>query len=244
MAINAAWVWVSDRLTPDAVRRFVGTHQLREAWVSVPWTGVDVHTQSIVRALKTQGIAVHALGGDPQWAIDPILARTWATRAHDSNSFAGTHLDIEPWTLPTWGAAAEMLLVGIAHAASEVASIAPGVVNVDLAPWIVGSHPARFSTIASAVDEITLMSYRNTANGILTFSQTARTALRSAGCRYRLAVDTRPSPDPKSSFARLGAARLARECATVERNLPTDPAFRGFAVHDLSGWLTLPATAP
>lgn len=242
MAADTAWVWLDDRrpADPGALARFALARGVREAFVSVPWQGPDGRVRATVAALRGAGVRVAALGGSPDWAQTPAGAQEWARRAHEGASFTGTHLDVEPWTLPGWSAHAEALLEGLVRAVHEVAFATRTRVEVDLTPRLARSHPDGFLAVARAADAVTLMSYRDTAGEILGVSAEARRLLGRVGRRYRLAVDTLPSADPGSTFAGQPAADLERETTEVARRIADDRCFAGVAVHDLAGWLALP----
>lgn len=244
MATDAAWVWVPEQNPPDpkALARFAQDFGVREAYVSVPWQGPSDAVRGMARALRAKGIATSALGGDPGWALDPQRAVIWAKRAHVERLFSATHLDIEPWVLPDWPARADKLLAGVARAAAGVVGVSPGPVSVDLAPWLADSHREGFIAVARASSAVILMSYRDTAEAILAVSAQARTVLKSMRRPYRLAVDTLPSPDPRTTFAGQPAAALVRETTQASQQLAADSMFKGFAVHDLAHWAALPAS--
>lgn len=243
-AVVAAWVWVSPGTPAAPLARFARARGLREAYVSVPWLGPDDDTRAMVGALRAAGVEVHALGGECKWALDPDRARTWAGRAHAQGLFTGTHLDVEAWTLPDWANHAEALLAGVARAAAAVTQVSPGPPDVDVAPWAVDDAPAGFDAVARAARGITFMSYRNTAERILRFSASARSAMTNVRRSYRLAVDTLPNADPSTTFAGRPASVLRFETDAVLSRLRGDPHFHGIAVHDLLGWSRLPRSGP
>ncbi len=213
---------------------------MTEAFVSVPWTGPDDAVRALARVLRESKIQVSALGGETAWARTPDLAVAWAERAHAEGLFTGSHLDIEPWTCPDWTDHADALLAGIGTAVERVARSTVAPVDVDLTPVLGRTHPAGLAAIAHRADAVTLMSYRDTASGILEFSADARRVLTTTGRPFRLAVDTLPSPDPHTTFAGQPAADLHRETARSARRLADDRCFAGFAVHDIAGWRALP----
>ena len=246
MGTDAAWVWVTPEVARDAaaLARFAHAAGVRQTFVGVPWHGPDTHVHAVVAALRSTRIEVTALGGVRDWARRPELAAEWARRAHRGSLFAGTHLDIEPWTLEGWPAGSDALLTGLARAIGDVRRVTGLPVEVDLTPVLGDSHPTQLAGIARSADATTLMSYRDTAADILQFSVAARSVLRTVGRPYRLAVDTLPSPDAHTTFAGQSAGELDQETLEVQRRLTGAVAgrFMGIAVHDLPGWAALPST--
>lgn len=234
-------MWLDDRAPRDAeaLARFAGDRGVNEAFVSVPWRGPDPRVRETAAALRRRGLRVSALGGSAEWAQQPELARQWALRANTGTLFDGVHLDVEPWTLPEWPASAPALLAGLAHVLRLVGEATGQPVDVDLAPHVAESHPIGFVDVADAAAAVTLMSYRDTARGILAVSARARQLLAPLGRRYRLAVDTLPSGDPGGSFAGRPRAEMESVVAMVMESLVGDHDFAGVAVHDLVGWMAL-----
>lgn len=241
---RSAWVWLDHRQPhdPEALATFAGTTGVREVFVSVPWAGPDGRVRETVAALRRAVPRVSALGGSAEWAERPQLAREWSVRAGTGDLFDGIHLDIEPWTLPTWPRAAPRLLAGLADAVRLVGEATGRPVEVDLAPHVAALHPVGFISVADAAHAVTLMSYRDTARAILSVSAQARSSLTTLGRAYRLAVDTLPSDDPGTSFAGQTRAAMEAVMVEVEQALRGERHFQGVAVHDLVGWRTLPAT--
>lgn len=243
MAVNATWVWVRQDRPPDptAAARFARKHGVHTSWVSVPWHGPDKRVLAVADAMRGEGLTGTALGGGPDWAEHPERAADWARRAVTGRVFTSVHLDIEPWTLPSWPIDADRLLAGTVSAVHLVTEVTGAPVTVDLAPHLALTHPDGFAEVARTAGNVTLMSYRTTPAAILGVAMQAVQELRSLRRPYRLAVDTLPSAHPEATFAGRRTAYLHDVTAEVSRRLSGDPLFTGFAVHDLQGWLGLPA---
>lgn len=241
-AVNAAWVWVpEDRpLDPAAAARFARAQGVRTAWVSVPWLGPSPVVREVAGALRAEGLAVCALGGSEDWARHPDRVIAWARRAVAEPVFTGVHLDIEPWTAPDWPAHGDLLLARVGRAAEQVALETGLAVEIDLSPRLAVTHPRGFEAAARGAGSVTVMSYRTSAEQILSFSAAAIRTLTAMGRTYRLSVDTLPNADPDATFAGKHPAYLDRVVAEVAGRLSGDPHFVGFAVHDLWGWRDLP----
>lgn len=242
MVTDAAWVWVPEtgEVDPVALRRFAVERGVREAAVSVPWTGPDAAVRAVVDELRAAGIGVGALGGTPQWADRPTDALQWAARAHSGQHFSWTQLDVEPWTLPDWDERPAELLAGLGRVVVHVRSMGFWPVRVDLTPWLAEEHPDGFRTVVRGADLVTLMSYATTSPAVLGVSAAAREALGVARRRYRLAVNTVPDPaDPGSTFFGGSRAELAQVTGEVSRQLAHDALHAGIAVHDLSWWSSM-----
>ena len=237
MVRDAAWLWVPDApVDPAPITRFAQARGVREVFVSVPWLGPTGATTAVCTHLRRVGIRVSALGGHIDWARRPEQASAWAARAHAGGLFAATHLDIEPWAANDWPADAEVRLAGVADAVRQVRTVTRRPVDVDLAPPIAHTHPVGFTEIAAAADHVVLMAYRDTTDAILSFSSAARARVKAAHTAYRLAVDTRPSAHPHTTFAGQPESVLIRVTDEVSSAVADDSWYSGIAVHDLTGW--------
>lgn len=216
-ARQATWFW-RPTTAPAILISFLRTWEVSEVFVGVPWTGPDSSVIATAKAPRAAGVTVSCLGGDPCWAESPELAAAWVARAWDGGLFTGIHLDIEPWTLPSWRGHEDDLLAGIAFAIQSAQLASAG-------------H--------DATEPHQHFPYRDRATDILAFAAEARRLATSATCDYRVGVETLPSPEPRTTFADDSIGVLRRELATVATALSEDPACRGLAVHDITGWQQL-----
>lgn len=241
---RSAWLWAEAcaPATPTELASFAVANGARDVWVSVPWGGPTRRTAALVHALRAVGVRVSCLGGDPQWAMDASAAVTWTRRALGSGLFSGVHLDIEPWALPSWPTDAPRLLDGLVRAVRAVADVAGAgavPVDVDLPGWLARTDPGRFRQVADAADGIVVMAYRDRAPAIFAEAEAAVAIARSTGTRFRVGVDTVPSPEPHTSFFDDGRDALARHTSVVAAELAPIETFAGIAVHDLAAWREL-----
>ncbi|HCX85898.1 MAG TPA: hypothetical protein DHV14_12345 [Micrococcales bacterium] len=238
-APRAAWLWQLPR-HPRALVDHLLRERVEDVFLGVPWSGPEPGCAPTLAALKGAGIRVHALGGEPQWAQDPLLAREWAERLGRSRAFDGVHLDVEPWASPAWPGNEATLLAGLGDAVGHVRdATGDREVEVDLPAWLAVERPEAFLRLAADADAVTVLAYRDRATAILAFSSLARQVLAEGRRSYRIGVDTTCSRDPGSSFFDDGRAVLQRESGSVERALGEDVWFRGMAVHDVAGWQAL-----
>ena len=235
---RSMWLW-DDRALPAEVVGFARSERVGDVFLTVPWSGASAATRSLAGALAGSGVRVACLGGDPAWADRPTDAAAWAGRALAVHEFEAVHLDIEPWADAGWPASAERRLTGVARAVEAVRASTELPVEVDVPAALVGTYPAEFTRIVTAATQLTIMAYRDSADAILRLSTAARGLAASAGRRYRIGVDTRPSTDPHATFADDGRTVMDHETATVAADLRADPLFAGMAVHDFTGWRQL-----
>lgn len=242
-AVVGAWVWVSTGTPAAPLARFARARGLPEAYVSVPWLGPDDDTRAMVGALRAAGVEVHALGGDPGWALDPALARTWAGRAHAHGLFTGTHLDcrVDAARLgqPRRGAVGRCG-EGSRRSHADVARSA----GRRCRPLGCGRRPCRVRRLGARRrrHHVHVVPEHRREHPPLLGQRTLRhdqpAAALPAGRRH--AACCRPIDDIRPttgiSTARRDRCRLV---ASAGR-----PHFHGIAVHDLLGWSRLPRSGP
>lgn len=232
---TATWVWRSP-VDPGGTVSFAVSRGLREVYLAVGAGGVDRPTAKLAEALRANGIAVAALGGDPGWTLDHDAALRWAERVTAGAPFDGVHLDVEPWVLPDWPQQARRLMDSYAALIATVAARGP--LAVDVVPWLADEHRGALAHVVRHCDAITVLAYRDRAQRILTDVRDIQEICRAVGRRYRIGVETQPvGPSLPSgvTFGDDGSAAMARELSSVVSGIDDD-LFEGFAVHHLDSW--------
>ena len=163
--------------------------------------------------------------------------------------FDGVHLDVEPWLHPSWSHDPAALLSSWVRLLEQLAGDTTRPVEADIPFWLhehaIGGRPAD-EAVMTAVDAVTVMSYRDTATGPDSVTHVAATALATAGRvgrPFRLAVETRDLGDDagsaKQTFFGATQRRLDRALGEVDAVVAGHAAYAGIAVHDHAGWASL-----
>lgn len=245
--VESLWVWHA-RPAADlaAIAAALGVRRVF-LFVGNESPDSDEVIEQSVRLLHEDGIAVFALGGEPQWTYRHDDALAWAHRALGLAPFDGLHLDVEPHALRHWRRDQQQLvadyltlldLIGGLRGPLEVdAQFAYGQIETP-----VGSTFA--DDILERVDGVTVMSYRDTAeggNGMLAIAADWLQRATNAGKPVWLAAETNPVPDcVYCTFYEEGQAQMASVLGQVDATVrATYPTYQGIAVEDLDGWLAL-----
>lgn len=97
------WLWTS--ANPQAVMTWATSHDVDEVLVAVNSTRISRTELKRLKTLKTladnAGVRLTALGGAASWATNASAALAWQKAALATGVFAGTHVDIEPYLLPS-----------------------------------------------------------------------------------------------------------------------------------------------
>lgn len=243
---RAMWLWSA--ADPAAVVPWATAQGVAEIFVSVPWQPTAAQLARL-KDLRTRtraaGIRLSALGGDPSWALDAKSAVAWRKRATATGLFDGIHLDVEPYLLPGWTRNQPQIVQGYLAMLEAVRAAGPEPLEADVPFWL-ATVPAGAGNLADAViarvDAITVMSYRDSATGVVGVGADLLARGQSASRPVRLAAETQPLADcGYCTFAAQGRSTLGKQLSTVDTAAARYTTFNGVAVHDYDSWTRLPA---
>jgi hypothetical protein len=221
-APRAMWVWKWNR-NRDLVS-FAVSHGVGELFVSAPpgfSTSQAPRYSDLLNRAAAAGITVDALSGDPSWVTNPDQAVAWAHEVVNFHSFAGLHLDVEPYALSSWNTDQSGTIASYLSMLARVKAAAASYrLEADIPFWfntIPSGNTSLDVSVFDIVDAATLMTYRNVANGsdgIIALGLPEFDDGAALGKRVRLAVETNASSPAKVTFWH-------------ERQLHEQPAERG-----------------
>ncbi len=252
-AARAMWVW--DTSSPSATVALAREHGIGQLYVAVPVQLLKSPQLGNIRALSQQaraaGIRVDALGGDPGWIDEPKrIADRWLRPAVDSGLFDGIHVDIEPYSTPAWqtdraGVVSRYLrTLDVLHQAANGEPL-----EADIPFWL-NEIPAGSSTLDREIirrtDAVTVMAYRDTAEGVdgtIALATPALEAARALGKPARVGQETNDlGPEPvaeKQTFHGQTRTEMEAELALVSAAFAANPAYAGLAIHDAAGYAAM-----
>ncbi|GAA3196074.1 hypothetical protein ACFO1B_00300 [Dactylosporangium siamense] len=241
---RAMWLWSA--ADPAAVVPWATAQGVKEIFVAVPWQPTAAQLARL-KDLRTRtlaaGIRLSALGGDPSWALDPASAVAWRKRATATGLFDGIHLDVEPYLLPGWRTDQRRIVEGYLAMLDAVRAAGPEPLEADVPFWL-ATVPAGNGNLADAViarvHAITVMSYRDSATGVIDVGADLLARAQSASRPARLAAETQPLADcAYCTFAASSRSGLAGQLSTVDAAAARFSSFNGVAVHDYDSWTRL-----
>ena len=245
--VDSMWVWQarpSADLAAQASELGVG-----RVFLFVPSAAGegDGNLQQSVRLLHDEGVRVYALSGEPAWTFRHRAAVAWARRALRLAPFDGLHLDVEPHALRHWKRDQQRLIADYLALLDRIAPMAgPLGVDVQFAYGKIATPGGSTfaDDILGRVDEVTVMSYRDTGFGNNSLTEIATDWLQrasAAGTDVWLAAETNAVPGCSyCTFYEDGQGRMHDVLAAVDEwARPQFPTYRGMAIEDLDGWLAL-----
>lgn len=264
-SVNALWVWDPGLLNGgwEQLLEFAEQQEVNRIYFGVDITIKPFKYQPFVRKASEQGIVVEALSGRASWAFPENRSKMldfarWVAAYNAAvapeERFAAAHLDLEPYQLPEWKTDRDRMLELWAEAAAQFSAEVhktPGLAAAaDIPFWLDGyavpsTGEKMHDVMIAAFDELTIMAYRNFAEGpggILYVVASELESARLAGKKLTIGLETKYNNEaPYVSFYGMSRAYMQGEQLKVYNQLRDDPAFAGFSVHDYKAW---PMLAP
>lgn len=255
---KAAWVWRIDLPGLPRLGDFAAVHGIsrlalafREPEREALLGGASSALRDGVQALRSRGIAVVALTGDPEWPRRPrLMPRSLATlieiqRRH--RVFDGLHLDVEPHSLADWragGAARTALMVGMIGFVETVRRAAPGwpleaAVHPQYARLTLPSAAGFMQELIARTDAVALMAYRDDPARQLRFAGPSIDIFERARKPWRLGVLVHADKEKGVSYWGRGRGAVLAAAADLDRLIRTRsggaPAYRGLMFEHAAG---------
>jgi len=269
----ATWVWDVRHVTSASARQQILAF-CRAQRVSTLYVAAYQFTPAQAEAYRAfnheahrDGIAVHALAGDPRWALGRYhhLPLAWAEAVIEFNRasgpeerFDGLHTDIEPYLLSrAWSEHPARLLGGFldlhAKVAGRVGDHRPLQLGVDVPFWF-DDDPAYVIQwrgrvqppshhVLDVADYVTVLAYRNYAEGaegVIELASKEVAYAEQAGKAVVIGQETQPDLVPAYiTYGGTSAAYLWAEWAKVIRAFQSRRSFGGIAVHHYDSYREL-----
>lgn len=266
---QATWVWQAERIVsePEHLLSFAKNNRIQLMYLHIHPDVPESAYRRFVRQAAKEGIEVHALAGDPTWALPDYRGRMmdllrkiqrYNAQAAEDERFRGIHLDIEPYVLPQWQEDANEIIHSwmdnldvFLEAGRDEGSLEFG---VDIPVWFdgyAGTDPSDASLAESVMkrfDYTTLMAYRHElegGNGILALIREEMAIGDRLGTKVLIGVNAKPMPgEEHTTFANEGAAAMNDTLKQIGASLAGHPSYGGTAVHDYRYWNDLLSQQP
>ncbi|NMO96833.1 hypothetical protein [Paenibacillus lemnae] len=261
---KATWVWQTE-LIRDGGERLLSFAE--QEGINLIYLQIDreipagIYNDFIQEAHRNE-IHIHALGGDPRWALtkyqgDMIGLAEWVTSynegASPEGSFDGIHLDIEPYVLPQWETAQGEVIASWRENLQAFLDRASGTgveLGIDIPFWLdeftLPDGGNLNAWLMSSFDHVTVMAYRNqaeTEHGILYLTKQELELGDRLGTKVRIAVNTKEMPgEEHTTFYSLGRQQMNQTLENLSGTLRAHSSFAGLAVHDFRYWENMSQT--
>lgn len=255
---RATWIWQTD-LIKDGGEELL--HFASDEGINLIYLQIDrqlppeIYEAFIKRAHENQ-IAVHALGGDPRWALtehreDMLGLADWVLNYNGKVStgarFDGIHLDIEPYVLAQWEDETDEVISTWEQNLIMFLSQASGSdleLGIDIPFWFdrytLGNGTSLNEWLIGTFDQVTVMAYRNqveSENGILDLTRDELELANRLGKQILIGVNTKEMPrEPHTTFYGYGKESLNAKMEHLSSALGSYASFAGIAIHDIRNW--------
>ena len=261
----AMWVWDTKAATSSAQREkllaFCRTQRVSALYLNVYQLSPPEQAsyRSFLRAAHHQGTRVHALAGDPRWALARYhhLPLAWVEQVtafnhggHPDERFDGIHTDIEPYLLTrAWTEHPAQLLGGLLDLHAKIAEITarsrPLQLGADAPFWFDDDPDYAIEWhgrvlppshhLLNVADYLTVLAYRNYADGTEGIIELSRREIEYAqqiGKQVVIGQETQPDLFPAYiTYGGTSAEYFWGELAKLVRAFHDRPSFWGVAVH-------------
>ncbi|ARJ38583.1 hypothetical protein SporoP8_06715 [Sporosarcina ureae] len=257
---KATWLWHTSQILSqsDALIEFSKKKNVSTLYLQVNADIPNDAYQRFIRKASEQNIEVHALDGAPYWATDQESVQSffqwvemYQSVSENNEQFAGIHLDIEPYILPTWDSNLQETIKSyqqnIQFAASKSTRLGLHF-GIDIPFWFDSIYYSNSmgegvlsEWLIDQSDSINVMAYRNKAggsNGMISLAQSEMDYASARGKQARVAIETSKSSEGDYlSFFGKNNAYMEKQLKEVEQSFSHAEAFRGIAIHSLESWM-------
>ncbi len=259
-SVKATYVWQAELAVyhADDILSFAKDNGINLLYVRLDLNRPYADYRALVRGAAEAGIEVHALGGQPVWALTDYRYRImklvnyvkgYNREAAEEERFRGIHLDIEPYVMPEWQTNRETILEqwmgNIRNFEEEVKKDTDLKTSMDLAFWFDGTTAPKTGMpfnkwMISQVDHVTVLAYRNYADGPGGIVDVVQDELKHAsqlGKKIIVCVEMKQNFEGEHvSFFHKGKSEMNRQLELAAKALEQSDSFGGFAVHAYDYW--------
>ena len=270
-APRAMWVWKSDPINDERVRSelFKLCNRTAVHKLFLPVGGYPLSEQKAVFQEKigkflqechAQGIQIHALEGDPLWALKRYHFKVLRSlegylqfnRGRPSTQrIDGFQLDIEPYALPQWKTGYQELLkrqlldlvIECRRMIDQERDGHPLLLGIAV-PFFYDRDPEFEKALLSQVDYIALMAYFDTGAEIIKKGRSHVEEAAQAGKKIIIGVETQDiartgQGERRNTFYEEGWEEMERQLAEVVASFSGGSSFDGLAIHAYDSYRVL-----
>ncbi|MWV42356.1 hypothetical protein GRF59_01820 [Paenibacillus sp. HJL G12] len=260
--VKATWVWQTEMIEDGGVKLldFAQQEGINLIYLQINRDLPNATYETFIQHAHEEKIAVHALGGDPGWALEEHRERMlgladWTINYNASvpeeNRFDGIHLDIEPYVLPQWETDQSAVITSWENNLKAFLDKTSGSsleLGIDIPFWfdqtLTSEGGSLNEWLMNSYDHVTVLAYRNevdSEHGIITLSQDELELADRLGKQVLVAVNTKEMPgEAYTSFYGRGKEQMDESLNRLSGQLSSYSSFAGLAVHDFRNWENMP----
>lgn len=256
---SATWIWNPYSLESkgDDYITFMQEQGVKKVFVQVDIEVPNEIYHTFFEKARAAQIAVYALDGGRDWGENrqPVtMFMQWVEQfQQEAPLLSGIHIDVEPYLLEKWNIDRQQVIKNyfdVLAALKQFTTEQNLAFEVDLPFWFdtveydnVYGRGLVSEWVIDIADVVTLMAYRNQAdggNGMIELVKTELAYAEEKGKKAAVAVETLQSDEGAHiSFYGMTKYELKRETDKVTAAYRQNPAFEGIAVHYLNSWMSM-----
>ncbi len=242
-------VWWWDKELGDEYLQFAADQGVTEIYYCDTSFGED--TLDFLVKCKERGIDVYMLDGNYKWLndsyyrnklYDKLDAYELFVQEH-TDLYAGVHLDIEPHQAFEFSSNRVGMITLLIELMAELKEKYPNIsFHYDIPFWLdddvtyLGSVKPAYQHAIDIADSVTVMSYRDTAEGILRCAQDEINYAKKVGKQINISVETGKAEEDKVTFREEGIKEMEEQLSIVKTALPKHC---GLVIHHVESWKEL-----
>ncbi|MCA0971400.1 hypothetical protein LCM20_12415 [Halobacillus litoralis] len=259
--IRGTYIWHAPDLIEkqDEILTFAKEQNLNLLYTRLDLRKPFTAYADFVEKANAAGIEVHAMGGHPSWAKKEsegrILNLVDYVKSYNESSgsgqqFAGIHLDVEPYTDPSWDTNEQDVLRqwmdNLEVFVEETKRGSDLEASMDLAMWFddlpTPDHPDTpfYQWVIDTMDHTSVMAFRDQAKGpggILDVAANELSYAEEVGKKMLISVEMKESKaNPHISFYEEGAVIMEDMLTIVNEELESNASYNGSVVHSYRYW--------
>lgn len=256
---RATWFWDTPQIktSTEDIISFASSQGVNVLYLQMNRDVRPEYYRHFISQAGEKGIAVHVLGGAPNWALNSERYRLtsfmqWVAEyqasAAPKERFAGIHVDIEPHVLPEWRMNPSSVIPqwqeSVRYLVREAHSLNLPI-GADMTFWL---HTYQLPDQSMSVsrwmiqqfDQIAIMAYRDQADHIYNLAAAELMEADELGKRALIAVETKSSNEGNNiTFFEEGTTYMEEQLSKVYAKAQKHSSFSGLAVHDYRYWKEL-----
>ncbi|MDS0525678.1 hypothetical protein NNC19_08310 [Clostridium sp. SHJSY1] len=260
----STWLWNTNEIinNSDNIIDFLSENKVKTLYLQIDYNLDYDHYNNFINKAYENNIIVEALDGSPAW-VSPdgtLLQNNFFHWLNDyqKNSpinarFKGVHLDVEPYGYDEYNINQDEVISRFQDCLLKSKDICNQLnlnLAIDIPFWF---NEVEFNTsygngnlaewIFKNIKSISIMSYRDTANGdngIIKITKNEINLAKRYNVKSTLAIETTDVNDGTHlTFFDQGQNYMYKELNKVYLNYKTNSSFNGFSIHSLESWINM-----
>lgn len=250
---KAIWIWETKEIIKKEHQtiEFLKQEGFNTIYLYIETDLETEYYKKFIKDANSNNMSVYVLGGDPNWinkTKEVVRFCKWVMdyqkKASQNEMFKGIHIDVEPYLTDKWEDNLQQSIELYQNVLTELKNNIDDtlLLGVDIPFWF-DTISYKNSSYGSGIlsdwiikntDEVTIMAYRNFAEGPDGINQIINSEILLANKLNKpiiVGVETHKVPESHVSFYNKSPEDLKETLSNVNKTYKNYPSFKGFAIH-------------